>query len=99
MQELYENGPLEASFEVYGDFLSYKSGVYQYISGVLLGGHAVRLIGWGSENGTPYWLLVNSWNTEWGENGLFRILRGYNECGIESLVVGGLADLRRPERD
>ncbi|VDQ13597.1 unnamed protein product [Trichobilharzia regenti] len=27
---------------------------------------------------------------DWGEKGYFRILRGNDECGIESLVTGGL---------
>lgn len=34
-----------------------------------MGGHAVRILGWGVENGTPYWLVGNSWNTDWGDNG------------------------------
>ncbi|UYV78021.1 CTSB [Cordylochernes scorpioides] len=34
----------------------------------ILGWHAVKLIGWGEENGVPYWLGVNSWGTtHWGE--------------------------------
>jgi cathepsin B len=24
------------------------------------------LMGWGVENGTPYWLVANSWNMDWG---------------------------------
>lgn len=44
-------------------------GVYQHISGENLGGHAIRILGWGVENGTPYWLIANSWNADWGDNG------------------------------
>lgn len=55
-----------------------------------MGGHAVKLIGWGEEFGTPYWLLVNSWNEEWGDNGLFKIRRGTNECGIDNSTTGGV---------
>jgi len=47
------------------------------------------LVGWGVDNGTPYWTCVNSWNVYWGETGLFRILRGSNECGIESGAAAG----------
>lgn len=33
------------------------------------GGHAVKLLGWGIDQGVPYWLAANSWNTDWGEAG------------------------------
>lgn len=44
-------------------------GVYQYVTGEFLGGHAIKLLGWGEENGTPYWLAANSWNSDWGDKG------------------------------
>lgn len=89
MQELVENGPVEAAFTVYSDFLNYKTGVYQYTSGEVLGGHAVKIIGYGVEDGTKYWLVANSWNADWGDKGYFKILRGRDECGIESQIVAG----------
>lgn len=67
----------------------YKSGVYIRQSILPMGGHAVKIIGWGTENGTDYWLIANSWNTEWGLNGFFKIRRGTNECGIEEDVNAG----------
>ena len=82
--ELMTNGPAEAAFTVFEDFPNYKSGVYQHTSGKPLGGHAIRLLGWGVENDTPYWLVANSWNYDWGDNGTFKILRGSDHCGIES---------------
>ncbi|KAG5888673.1 hypothetical protein JTB14_022257 [Gonioctena quinquepunctata] len=91
--ELLKNGPVEAGFTVYSDFVSYKSGVYQYVSGDVEGGHAVRVIGWGVENGVKYWLVANSWNEDWGDKGLFKILRGKNECGFEDQMVAGMPKL------
>lgn len=88
-KELMEKGTISVSMTVYEDFESYSSGVYQHKTGKSLGGHAIKLIGWGVDNGTPYWLCVNSWNSSWGEKGTFRILRGSNECGIESGAVAG----------
>jgi hypothetical protein len=52
-----------------------------------LGKHSVKIIGWGSEHGEPYWLIQNSWGELHGEAGLARIRRGTNECGIESEVL------------
>ena len=64
-------------------------GVYRHVTGGVLGGHAIKIMGWGTENGSPYWLVANSWNTDWGDHGYFKILRGHDECGIESSVVAG----------
>jgi len=92
MTEIMTNGPVEACFTVYQDFLAYKSGVYQYDgSSQYLGGHCVKIRGWGVDSsGTPYWLCNNSWTTYWGDSGMFKILRGSDECGIEDDVVAGL---------
>jgi len=98
-KELYTNGPLEVTLDVYDDLLTYAGGIYVHQGGKLDGGHAVRLVGWGTENNVPYWIIANSWNTDWGEDGYFRILRGVDECGIESGVVGGLADLKRSPQE
>ncbi|KAK7913357.1 hypothetical protein WMY93_013568 [Mugilogobius chulae] len=88
--EISKNGPVEGAFTVYEDFLLYKSGVYQHVSGPPVGGHAIKILGWGEEGGVPYWLCANSWNTDWGENGFFKILRGSDHCGIESEIVAGI---------
>jgi cathepsin B len=87
--EISTKGPIEVAFSVYEDFLAYKSGVYHHVTGQMLGGHAVKALGYGEENGQKYWLIANSWNETWGDNGYFKILRGTNECGIESQGVAG----------
>jgi len=88
--EITNNGPVEAAFDVFQDFLAYKSGVYSHTSGSMLGGHAVKLMGYGTDpDGTDYWLCANSWTTAWGDGGYFRIRRGTDECGIEDGIVAG----------
>ena len=82
-------GSVAAAFTVYTDFLTYQSGVYQQTTGTAEGGHAIKMIGWGTENGLDYWLCVNSWNNTWGNNGTFKILQG--DCGIENAVHAGWA--------
>ncbi|KAH8856139.1 Cathepsin B-like cysteine proteinase [Schistosoma japonicum] len=89
-KDIMMHGPVEAYLEIYEDFLNYKSGIYRYTTGQFISGHAVRLIGWGVENGTAYWLAANTWNEDWGEKGYFRIVRGRNECLIESEIAAGL---------
>jgi len=91
--EIMTNGPVEAAFTVYEDFLQYKTGVYKHVTGGVLGGHAVKILGWGVESGTPYWLVANSWNEDWGNMGFFRIYRGSNECGIEDEITAGTPKL------
>lgn len=62
-----------------------------YISGILTDSdcgtsldHGVLAVGWGTENGTQYILVKNSWSKFWGENGYIRIasVDGEGICGI-----------------
>ncbi|XP_068084082.1 cathepsin L1 isoform X1 [Anabrus simplex] len=47
--------------------------------------HAVLVIGYGSECGSDYWLVKNSWAATWGDGGYFKIARNRNNhCGIAS---------------
>jgi len=92
-REIMEHGSVTAGFSVYSDFPNYKDGVYESQGGSMLGGHAVKIMGWGEENGKPYWLILNSWNTDWGMNGYFKMIRGKNHCGIESSISAGLPKL------
>ncbi|KAK5967862.1 Gut specific cysteine proteinase [Trichostrongylus colubriformis] len=89
-RDIMKNGPVVAGFDVYADFHEYTSGIYKHTGGPLLGGHAVKVIGWGKEGDVPYWIIANSWHSDWGENGYFRMIRGINNCGIEEEVVAGL---------
>lgn len=90
--EIMTYGPIEVAFDVYEDFFSYTSGVYVHKTGALDGGHAVKIIGWGTLNNVAYWTVANSWGTTWGMDGFFLIKRGVNECGIEAQPVAGHAN-------
>lgn len=39
------HGSVTGAFMVYEDFLSYKSGVYTHVTGMPIGGHAIKIIG------------------------------------------------------
>lgn len=81
--EIQTNGPMVTIFTVYGDFYNYKSGIYHHVSGLYMGSHAVKVIGWGSSSGTDYWIIQNSWGTSWGESGYFRIQVGDSGVGAQ----------------
>ncbi|EYB99872.1 hypothetical protein Y032_0119g813 [Ancylostoma ceylanicum] len=95
MREIMTNGPVAASMRLHADFAFYRRGVYINTGGRDRGGHAVKIIGWGTENGTPYWLIANSYNFDWGEKGYFRMIRGKNNCKIEEKVVAGTMNVEK----
>uniref|UniRef100_A0A3B3CWE3 Pro-cathepsin H n=1 Tax=Oryzias melastigma TaxID=30732 RepID=A0A3B3CWE3_ORYME len=77
--------PVSFAFEVTSDFMQYHQGVYtstECHSTADKVNHAVLAVGYGQENGTPYWIVKNSWGAEWGINGYFLIERGKNMCGL-----------------
>jgi cathepsin B len=87
-------GPMEVAFSVYSDFENYAGGIYHHVTGEQVGGHAVKVVGWGVENGEKYWKIANSWNPYWAEKGFFRIRRGNNEGGIEDQAVASAPDAK-----
>jgi len=100
-EEILRNGPVVLSFEPGEDFMFYSDGVYKtapkkgaasflknhidYDQEWERVDHAVVAIGWGDEDGQPYWRIQNSWGADWGEDGFFRMARGIDESGIESI--------------
>ena len=44
--------------------------------------HAVSLVGFGEDRGTPYWTIRNSWGDDWGEDGYARIERRKDNTGV-----------------
>ena len=87
-RDLIGGGPLQATFTVYEDFMSYRGGVYRHVSGRRLGLHAVEVIGFGvTPDGTRFWTAKNSWGAEFGVNGTFMIASG--ECGFDEAMLAG----------
>ena len=78
------NGAVQSSISAVDEsFREYKGGIYESCSSNITT-HGVLLVGYGTEDGTDFWILKNSWGQHWGERGTFRIRRGqtrdYQSC-------------------
>ncbi|XP_028800688.1 senescence-specific cysteine protease SAG39-like [Neltuma alba] len=87
LQKAVANQPVSVSIDAGdGSFQFYSSGVFTGECGTQLD-HGVTAVGYGvTDNGTEYWIVKNSWGTEWGEEGYVRMKRNIDAkeglCGI-----------------
>lgn len=74
---------------MYRDFLIYKNGIYEVVEGTskFNSGHAVKIIGWGSENGRDYWIIENFYGESWGEKGFAKIATKQKELYIDEFSI------------
>ena len=79
-----QSGPVLVSMTVKGPFSKYVCGIYCHEVVYTArqcrnvgNGHAVEIVDYGtSDTGVDFWVIKNSWGSDWGENGYFRIRRG-----------------------
>ncbi|CAG9861080.1 unnamed protein product [Phyllotreta striolata] len=84
-------GPVSIAIEANKNFQFYTSGIFDDIScqsGIQSLGHAVLAVGYGSEKGKDYWIVKNSWATDWGMDGYILMSRNKNnQCGVATDAV------------
>ncbi len=79
-QWLATRGPVCAAFHVYDDFFGYNgTSIYRHVTGNHAGYHCVEVVGYSDTDSC--WIVKNSWGSNWGDDGYFRI--SYGECGID----------------
>lgn len=101
MKHLVTVGPLVSS--VVGDpsLQSYSSGVISECPSPVID-HAVLMMGYGKDHhqSMKYWKIRNSWGTDWGERGFFRLQRFYPEeeepCEVDNDPSKGVACKDKP---
>ncbi|KAI5656120.1 hypothetical protein M9H77_24913 [Catharanthus roseus] len=89
---LVKHGPLAIGINA-AWMQTYIGGVScPYICGKHLD-HGVLLVGYGSAGyapirlkDKPFWIIKNSWGENWGEHGYYKICKGRNVCGVDSMV-------------
>nr|XP_049691692.1 procathepsin L-like isoform X3 [Helicoverpa armigera] len=83
-QILYSQGPISIGVKS-NNFHLYTRGVMRdELCNAGDVNHAILLVGYGIENGKPYWLAKNSWGETFGEKGYIKFPRGdsYDSCGV-----------------
>merc|ERR1711924_156803 len=82
LDAVVNTGPVSVAIEA--DQMSFQ----MYSGGVLTGNcgtnldHGVLAVGYGTDSGTDFWKVKNSWGSSWGMDGYVLIQRGVNKCGI-----------------
>jgi len=86
-----EHGAIGTSVRATGPFEDYSGGIFAGCTSNATD-HAVTAVGYGTENGVDYWLIKNSWGSDWGEGGFIRIKRGVGMCGVANVLVSVTCD-------
>ncbi|XP_060707552.1 cathepsin O isoform X1 [Hemiscyllium ocellatum] len=86
MEKLLEWGPLVVVVDAVS-WQDYLGGIIQHHCSQGKSNHAVVITGYDTTGDIPYWIVRNSWGTNWGIDGYVYIKMGRNICGIADSVA------------
>ena len=97
-KEIFARGPISCGMHVTDKFYNdYKQGIWSEKVIFDMPNHVISVVGWGVENDVEYWIVRNSWGTQWGENGFFRINMHHGSLGIgHSACYWGVPSQNKP---
>ena len=94
--EILKRGPIACGIDA-GPILNYTSGI-STLEGEGVD-HVISVTGWGHDDKLgSYWIVRNSWNTNWGNEGYIYLKMGENTCGIANMVVQMAKGIADPDR-
>jgi C1A family cysteine protease len=83
--DLVNQGPIVVLINADVDLVFYSSGIFDSSNCTSSSpNQAMLLVGYGADSATgqEYWILKNSWGTEWGIQGYLKLARNKNICGV-----------------
>ncbi|EFC45195.1 predicted protein, partial [Naegleria gruberi] len=87
MREIFNRGPISCGIDATKSLAHYNGGIFEEFREFIKLNHVISIVGWGIEKDTKFWVVRNSWGSEFGLDGFFKIKRGvdlhYN-LGIET---------------
>lgn len=85
-EAIYLEGPVSFAFNANSAFMGYSGGVFSVCTGSERANHAVYAYGWGVDaSGMEFFESSNSWGSDWGVNGHFRI---HPRCVTDVIIPG-----------
>lgn len=95
-KEIYARGPIACGIDA-APILEYTGGIASDAGDYV--DHVISVVGWGEENGIPYWIVRNSWGEYWGEMGFVRVAKGHNALHLEEQCAWAVVqDYTAPEK-
>ena len=97
LAKLVCQGAVSSNFFINDCIKNYKSGIITDANGecgcskTFTSNHAVTIVGFGvdglARGCKKYWLVKNSWGSDWGEDGFMRVCREDNELSLGTCSI------------